>query len=224
MKIDLHLHSKLSSWNGDSIKWESLYESLKRINNNNVKVISFTDHNIFNVKFYNEVKELSKTGGIITLPGTEVNVVTKSGIVAHMLIIFNNNLTDNQLQKIEDSLRLISKTGVSINNINNFLSEYDSIRIIHIGKTDYFRPDDLINLNYDAFEISNHKHHNLKKVLKEGYESSLVSFSDTHSWDVYPQQKTLFTDMDIDINNVFYSIKKALSMKKDYTKKRINND
>lgn len=224
MKIDLHLHSKNSSINGDTIKWDSLYDSLKKVMLNDIKAISFTDHNVFSKELYLEAKKLASTVNICVLPGVELNVINKRDKVSHMLVLFDDNLNDNQLDEIEKKINDLTKTGISINNINDFLSEYNSIRIIHVGKNDYFELEDLDNLNYDAFEITNENHHNFKKIIKNNKISSIVSFSDTHSWDKYPQQSFLETNIPDNDELNFHYIKKCFSEKKNYTQKRIKND
>ncbi|MEG2198502.1 MAG: hypothetical protein RRZ34_01445 [Malacoplasma sp.] len=220
MRIDLHLHSPSSRDNGDSITWESTIESIKKLYNDKVKMASFTDHNTFNINLYKESREIGKTGGIVFFPGLEINVVKNNGKIAHMLIIFPETLNDGELEKIADISKKILKNGISINNINDWYSDFKTIRIIHIGKDDHFTHNDLAQLNYDAFEITNENHPNYLSVSKKGYISSIVSFSDTHHWNKYPQCKELITIID-DINEpTFENLKKCLSQNKRYYKNK----
>ncbi|WPL37952.1 PHP domain-containing protein [Malacoplasma iowae] len=220
MKIDLHLHTLASISNGDTIKWSSLYDTLKKLKVNNVEIASFTDHNIFDYELYKKAYQLALTGKIKLLPGIEVNVVRKNGIIGHMLIIFNDNLTDQELLMLQKEANTILKNGVSLSNINNLFSNFETIRIIHIGKNDFFSYEDLEGLNYDAFEITNEMHPNYKQVLKKGFISSVVAFSDTHVWDKYPQQGELVTIVDDIGEKSFNALKKALKQNKIYYKKR----
>ncbi|EGZ31719.1 PHP domain-containing protein [Malacoplasma iowae] len=220
MKIDLHLHTPASISNGDTIKWSSLYDTLKKLKVNNVEIASFTDHNIFDYELYKKAYQLALTGKIKLLPGIEVNVVRKNGIIGHMLIIFNDNLTDQELLMLQKEANTILKNGVSLSNINNLFSNFETIRIIHIGKNDFFSYEDLEGLNYDAFEITNEMHPNYKQVLKKGFISSVVAFSDTHVWDKYPQQGELVTIVDDIGEKSFNALKKALKQNKIYYKKR----
>ncbi|WPL40130.1 PHP domain-containing protein [Malacoplasma iowae] len=220
MKIDLHLHTPASISNGDTIKWSSLYDTLKKLKVNNIEIASFTDHNIFDYELYKKAYQLALTGKIKLLPGIEVNVVRKNGIIGHMLIIFNDNLTDQELLMLQKEANTILKNGVSLSNINNLFSNFETIRIIHIGKNDFFSYEDLEGLNYDAFEITNEMHPNYKQVLKKGFISSVVAFSDTHVWDKYPQQGELVTIVDDIGEKSFNALKKALKQSKIYYKKR----
>lgn len=218
MKADLHLHTKFSSKNGDSIRWIGLYEVLKKLCFHKIKMISFTDHNYFDAEQYLEARKLCDTVCMSIFPGVEMNVVKKNGVVAHMLILFRENLDENKLYEIEDITRKVLKSGVSINKINDFYNGFDTIRIIHIGKSDHFEWTDLEGLNYDAFEITNRNNDNYLRVLKAGYKSSVVSFSDTHNWDDYPQHnKTLKTIFKNIKDNTFDSLKEILKTNQDFT-------
>lgn len=218
MKIDLHLHTPISTKNGDTIKWFSIYDTLKRIMNNHIKLAAFTDHNAFDLKLYKEAKKLAATANIVLLPGVEINVVRKCGIIGHMLVLFDQNLNDDQLEILNKKINSILKSGISINHINDWFSEFLTIRIIHIGKNDFFEIEDLDNLNYDAFEITNYNHPNYLKVLKSGYKSSIVAFSDTHIWNEYPQHHSLYTDIDSLKKPDFNELKKQLSLNLDFVK------
>lgn len=222
MKIDLHLHSLASVQNGDSIKWDSTYNVIKRIFNAGVKLASFTDHNVFDYKLFKEASLLAKTGGLIFLPGIEVNVVRKNGIIAHMLILFSENLNDDQLLKLSlIAKQNIRKNGVSIAKINDLFSEFETIRIIHIGKSEFFAYEDLDGLNYDAFEVTNFNHPNYLSIIKRGAISSIVSFSDTHIWDDYPQINNLITEIADLKEPTFVLLKKALAKNQIYSKEKI---
>lgn len=218
MKIDLHLHTFLSKSNGDSIKWNSLNETITQLYKHHVKMFAFTDHNTFDANLYIEAKEFAKTGGLVCLPGFELNVIRKNDLIGHMLIIFSDLLSSEQLKNIESTIRQkIRKSGVHINQVNELFNEYETIRIIHVGKNDFFDMEDIKNLNYDAFEITNYHHPNYILFNNNGILSSVVAFSDTHMWNDYPQQKNLYTDIDLD-ELTFKNLKEKLSTKKDYVK------
>ncbi len=224
MKADLHLHSPLSEKNGDVIKWKNLHDSLSKIMNNGVKLASFTDHNAFDLDFYKEAKELASTGNIVLFPGMELNVVRKNGKIGHMLIIFSESLNDEELFNLYKKIRPINKNGISIHEINDWFKEFETIKIIHIGKNDYFECEDLDILEYDAFEITNKDHHNYLKVIKNGYTSSIVAFSDTHTWTSYPQSRWLYTVFEGLKSPTFKDLKELLKTKKDFVKEIRNND
>lgn len=218
MKIDLHLHTPLSKKNGDVIIWTSTLATLKTLIANKIRIAAFTDHNAFDLNLYLEAKKLLQTSNMILLPGVELNVVRKNGIIANLLILFPEDLTIEQLQILNTKINKLVKSGIPLSKANDFLSEFETIRIPHIGKEDYFASEDLQDLNYDAFEVTNEKHRNYLDVLKNGYTSSIVAFSDTHKWNSYPQINNLITVIDMEYPS-FKNLKKALKENKNYTKK-----
>lgn len=222
MKIDLHLHSFASIANGDAIKWESVNATVSKLYKSGVRLASFTDHNVFDVDLYLKCYELGKTGGLIFLPGIEANVVRKNGVIANLIYIFSEKLTKDELLKISKITNSIPKRGITIETANKIFDEFDVLKIPHIGKSDHFKSEDLEYLKFDAFEITSFSNKNYLKVLKDGFVSSVVSFSDTHIWTSYPQQKMLITEMDLNPIN-YNSLKEALKQNKVFSKEAMND-
>lgn len=222
MKIDLHLHSLLSAKNGDSIHWISDFDSMKRLKNNNIEICAFTDHNDFSSSAYKSLRDLAKTGGITLLPGIEVDVKRLNDTIGHLLVIFSNELDDSQLKEIESIARKdLKKTrGISLQSANEIFSSFETIKIPHVGKSDYFTNEDLAILEHDAIEISNYNHPNFNKWKRNGIPKSIVSFSDTHIWKDYPQQSFLITELDLK-EKTFLDLKACLQKNLDFTKERI---
>ena len=64
---------------------------------------------------------------------------------------------------------------------NNIFKEFETIKIPHVGKSDYFKYEDLLKIEYDAIEISNKNNRNFKSFIKhKDIQTSIVAFSDTH--------------------------------------------
>jgi hypothetical protein len=146
-----------------------------------VRLAAFSDHNIFDVELYLECSKLGETGGIVFLPAIEVNVVRKNGVIANLIYVFEENLPIEKLLDIRRITQLeIPKRGITISKANNIFKDFDVIRIPHVGKSDHFKPEDLLDLKYDAFEVTNLSHPNYLKTINEGFETSVVAFSDTH--------------------------------------------
>ncbi|MBX4209769.2 MAG: hypothetical protein K4H23_00945, partial [Mollicutes bacterium PWAP] len=213
MKIDLHLHSLHSSQNGDKIKWISNKESLLMLLNNEIKIGAFSDHNYFNYKFYLEIKNLAKTGDINILPAIEIDVFRKKGIKGNVIIVFDDK--QKNIEKIQDLSKLLNRSMIQLSEIKSIFSYYEYFLIPHVGKSDFLAPEDLEEIESIAYEITNRNHHNFKKVSKNIIKKSIVAFSDTHSWNKYPQNRNLITDVNIKENN-YKELKKALSKNLDY--------
>ena len=222
MRIDLHLHSPFSEPNGDAIKWVDTRTSLIKLVQHNVKIAAFSDHNVFNTKFYKEVRDLSKSANLVILPAIEANVTRNDGKIANLLYIFPETLKDEQLQQIETITKLyIPKKGITIKKANDIFKDFKTIKIPHIGKSDHFKYKDILELKYDAFEVSNLKHPNYVSIMKKGIKTSTVSFSDTHIWKKYPQIKKLITDIELK-EATFICLKNALLKNKVYSKEWID--
>ena len=221
IKIDLHLHSPVSRSNGDSIKWDSWYDSISSLKNNGIKIAAFSDHNRFDSKYYLEGFDLAKSAGILLLPAIEANVVRTDGIIANLIYVFDANLPLEKLNLISEIAKLkLHKRGISLSESMLIFQDFETIKIPHVGKSDYFKSADLKQIDYDAIEITNEKHFNYLAVLKEGIKTSVVAFSDTHIWKSYPQQNKLITVIDKIDEISFNHLKQVFKNNKNYTKRR----
>ncbi|MGL5522268.1 MAG: PHP domain-containing protein [Metamycoplasmataceae bacterium] len=218
-RIDLHLHTRASKFHENSIEWESTHFAISKLNSFGIKIFSFTDHNIFDLKLYKKAKRIAQTGNLLVLPGIEVNVVRKNGKIGNIIYIFSDELSDEQLIKIEEiAKKNIPTRGISLENANLIFADFDHLCIPHVGKADFLELDDLLMINYDAIEITSEDHHNYKKAIKGIDPTSVVSFSDTHIWRKYPQQGKLITE--IEINELSYNqLKKKINEKQKYFRK-----
>lgn len=224
IKVDLHLHSFVSRSNGDGIKWTSLFDSISKLVENNVQIAAFSDHNKLDVNFYIEAKNLAKTANILLLPAIEVNVVRSDGQIANIIYVFDQDLEKDQLGKISEiANQEIPKRGISLTKCNTIFQDFQTIKIPHVGKSDHFKYEDLLQIKYDAIEISNENDKNYLSVTKkEDINTSIVAFSDTHKWNEYPQLRRLITLIDLE-NISFQDLKEALNKNINYTKRRIDD-
>ena len=224
VKVDLHLHSFVSRSNGDGIKWTSLFDAISKLVENNVQIAAFSDHNKLDVNFYIEAKNLAQTANILLLPAIEVNVVRSDGQIANIIYVFDQDLEKDQLIKIcEIANQEIPKRGISLTKCNTIFQDFQTIKIPHVGKSDHFKYEDLLQIEYDAIEISNENDKNYLSVTKkENINTSIVAFSDTHKWNDYPQLRRLITLIDLE-NISFQDLKEALNKNMNYTKRRVDD-
>ena len=224
LKVDLHLHSFVSRSNGDGIKWTSLFDAISKLVENNVQIAAFSDHNKLDVNFYIEAKNLAQTANILLLPAIEVNVVRSDGQIANIIYVFDQDLEKDQLGKISEiANQEIPKRGISLTKCNTIFQDFQTIKIPHVGKSDHFKYEDLLQIEYDAIEISNENDKNYLSVTKkENINTSIVAFSDTHKWNDYPQLRRLITLIDLENIN-FKDLKEALNKNMNYTKRRVDD-
>ena len=126
----------------------------------------------------------------------------------------------NQLEKIQEITKTqIPKRGIALKDVELIFNDFNVIKIPHVGKSDHFKFEDLQAIKYDAIEISNENHKNYLHVKKQNINTSVVAFSDTHKWNMYPEQDRLITVIDNLQNLSFESLKKALTKNLNYTYK-----
>jgi predicted metal-dependent phosphoesterase TrpH len=99
----------VSAPNGDALSLESIEEAIRILHKNNVGIGAFTDHNNFSVEQYLRASKYAKTGNILLLPGIELDVIRNNNIRGNILLVFDNNLNQKQLLKLEKIIKL--KTG-----------------------------------------------------------------------------------------------------------------
>ena len=217
MKVDLHLHTPSSEINGDSINWVSELDSIKKMYSNKIGSFAFTDHNVFNAKRYLMAKKIASTK-LFAFPGVEISILKESGIIAHLIVLFDNTLSHDELVDIEEITRVnLRKKGIKISKVYEIYNKYKIIAIPHVGKGDYFKIDEL-DFIHDAIETTSYENSNYKRWKKMLNNKSVVAFSDTHIWRDYPQNEKLETFIEFD--GTFDDLKKQLNQNKNYTKEK----
>lgn len=225
IKIDLHIHSKASAYKEasgyvDESKIENVDVLLSKLQDNNVNLISITDHNCFDYELYKKIKELINKQPYINikniLPGVEfdVKLEEKSSIACHIICIFDDSNMENVAiiqNKIEKVKKIENKDDYySLNEFENILYEIGiSVLLIAHQKSDL-----------EVKEFSKN-HHSLseavespKEWIKTGYINALeyqkprvqgmiknnlkdmknkfatITGSDCHVWSAYPNKDT----------------------------------
>ena len=86
IKVDLHIHSKASSYKDGIIVEKSNIDNIDvlvdKIDENNISLFSITDHNRFDYELYSKINEKVKTKYSTTknnLPGVEFDVLLEDG-------------------------------------------------------------------------------------------------------------------------------------------------
>lgn len=112
VKIDLHIHSQISS-NKDGKKVKNNTEKnipilIDKLNQNEVNICAITDHDTFSYNLYIKLKEAEEQNNSIqkVLPGIEFSVcfeVGESSEIVHIVTIFSDK-DDNKVKKIESIL------------------------------------------------------------------------------------------------------------------------
>lgn len=216
LKIDLHIHS-IGSKNKD----KGLVEAntiqnipilMKKLEENDINMISITDHNNFEFNIYEEInKQVNKHPSLKKiLPGIEFDVFYKKRL--HVIIIFDDSNID-KLKKIKPILTEYpfdntKEKAYSEKQFKSILQKINLnfISIVHqktdvnatkqnqslgsLGKEEF---NEFIRMDYfDAVEFRNLKVEGMLKNYKEEYNLENLRYivgSDCHQWSCYPQQK-----------------------------------
>ena len=227
INVDLHIHSIFSKYKEGKIKRQDGSEIgivddsdfshidvlLKKLNDNNINMFAFTDHNRFSQELYENTCEIIETSGKYNnikclLPGVEFDVKIEDGKKnCHIITIFDAK-NHNDLVKIETAIMANPLTSK-----NDYYSLIDFENLMKsIGLNTIFiacQRKDLDNPSGGANCISNSVS-DVYEFLKVGFinaleyqksnvegmllnnledfprEMGLVCGSDCHQWEAYP--------------------------------------
>lgn len=108
LQADFHLHTRVDSEFVYSGKEENfIYEYVKKLVAENIRVCVITNHNKFNCHEFKNLKKEAKKNGIYMLPGVELSL--KDGAAGiHVLVVFDDEWIYNREDKdyIQDFLTL----------------------------------------------------------------------------------------------------------------------
>lgn len=218
IKIDLHIHSALSSYKEDNdnilkCNIDNISVLLDRLEENEINLFSITDHNRFDFELYKAIKKTIKEKEYKyvknILPGIEFDVQLEEGKRAcHIITIFNDEIEN--LTKISGILekRLLNtkEQYYTLKQFEDILYDIglSTILIAHqktgLKKNDYTTrslsegtscPEQWISTGYiSALEYRQTRVQGMiKKNLKEiNKKMATITGSDCHNWELYPNK------------------------------------
>lgn len=223
IKIDLHIHSKASAYkeaNGyvDESKIENIDVLLSKVQENNVNLISITDHNNFDYALYKKIKELINKEPYKdinnNLPGVEFDVKLEenSKVVCHIICIFDD-YDEDSICKIQSKIEEVKKLEDGEDYYT--LNEFETI-LYNIGVSVLLIAHQKSDLD---IKNSSQNHHSLSEAvenprewIKTGFINALeyqkprvqgmiknnlremkskfatITGSDCHVWSAYPNK------------------------------------
>lgn len=191
MKIDVHVHTKKTK-SGDAATREIDPKRFSEIvTSTDVKIIAITNHNIFDIEQYNQIrKEINEAVQI--WPGIELDVV-ENNRRGHLIVIVSPNNAVAFSKTIENLTKDITPDDFTI-SIDEVLNKFDTLEPVYIAHYNQKKPniiDDDIN---KIIERTKHKNRVIKEVtnsisagiyISHGYPS--IYGSDLQDWDKYQE-------------------------------------
>lgn len=245
INVDLHIHSIFSKYKEGTIKrddgtevgivdasdFEHIDVLLKKLDNNNINLFAFTDHNRFSQDLYEKTCEIIETSGKYNnikclLPGVEFDVQIEKGKKScHIITIFDARNHDD-LVRIEASInnnQLKSETDFYELTAFEMLMKNIGLNTIFIAcqRKDMDNPkgganciSDSVSDIYEFLKVGfinalEYQKSNVEGMLLNNLKDfprnmGLVCGSDCHQWEVYPLHDE--TDKNINIKR-FFTIK-----------------
>ena len=223
IKIDLHIHSKASAYKEadgyvDESEIENIDVLLSKVQENNVNLISITDHNNFDYALYKKIKELINKEPYKdinnNLPGVEFDVKLEenSKVVCHIICIFDD-YDEDSICKIQSKIEEVKKLEDEEDYYT--LNEFETI-LYNIGVSVLLIAHQKSDLD---IKNSSQNHHSLSEAvenprewIKTGFINALeyqkprvqgmiknnlremkskfatITGSDCHVWSAYPNK------------------------------------
>lgn len=189
MKIDVHTHTKKIK-SGDAVTRNITAQRFEEIiKNTEVKILAVTNHNHFDLKQYEELRDCARETCSIW-PGIELDII-ENGNRAHLLVIVNPRNYVEFDEKAKGILDNKSADTFSI-SIKETVDTFDSLDCLYIAHYMGKKPD----LGDTEIELLRSLTRQPKRVLKEAANSlsagiyishghNSIYGSDVQDWDKY---------------------------------------
>lgn len=168
MKIDFHCHTKKTKLDESESRNVSTELFKEKILLSEVKIVAITNHNLFDIEQYNELKESVKTDCQVW-PGIELDVIGKSSTIGHLILIANPNEADIFSNKMKEILEGFTPDNFSI-KIDELYEKVKTLNLVYVIHC--FKKKELPLSDIEEFEKNMD---NPKRLFKE--PSSLTSIT-----------------------------------------------
>ena len=160
MKIDIHTHTKKCKLGDAPTREISATDFCETILSTEVRIIAITNHNVFDLEQYNEIKN-GLPPDTQVWPGIELDI-REDGSRGHLLVIVSPNVAEQFSQAVD----LITKNTTPDNfeaSIDNVLEAFDSLKPLYVAHYKQKTP----NIADDVLERLTDKTANSSQVIKE---------------------------------------------------------
>jgi len=205
MKIDIHVHTKKIK-SGDAVTRKIEKDRfVEIIRDTDVKILTITNHNHFDLNQYEEFRDGVSTNCQIW-PGVELDILEK-GKRAHLIVIcnpknyiqFDNNVQEILADKNPDTFTI---------SLYEVVEKFDSLDCIYVAHYFVKKP----NLGDEELQILTSLVSNPKRILKEATNAisagiyishghNSIYGSDVHNWDDYVEISKTLPDLRLPVES-----------------------
>ncbi|MDH6253398.1 putative ATPase [Chryseobacterium sp. H1D6B] len=205
MKIDIHVHTKKIK-SGDAVTRKIEKDRfVEIIRDTDVKILTITNHNHFDLNQYEEFRDGVSTNCQIW-PGVELDILEK-GKRAHLIVIcnpknyiqFDNNVQEILADKNPDTFTI---------SLHEVVEKFDSLDCIYVAHYFVKKP----NLGDEELQILTSLVSNPKRILKEATNAisagiyishghNSIYGSDVHNWDDYVEISKTLPDLRLPVES-----------------------
>ena len=202
MRIDLHCHTKRTK-KGDGEGRNVTVELFKeKISNADIRIVAITNHNAFDLKQYNELKEAVK-GCCQVWPGVEIDIQGKSGKY-HLIVVANPDNVQQFSNRVDELFRDkdIETCQLSIEIVYSSLNDCDVIYITHYNKTPSITDEEfeeLVNLVGDKSRVFGEPQNNKSLGIFANHNYNVIIGSDVKNWANY--EKSTFAELKLPVES-----------------------
>ncbi|MBQ3603615.1 MAG: histidinol phosphatase [Clostridia bacterium] len=203
MRIDLHCHTK-STKQGDGDCRNVTSEVFKeKIINSDVRILAITNHNLFDLEQFNELKESVKDFCQVW-PGIEIDAQGSNGNKFHLIVVANPSNVEMFSSKIEQMYqgKNIENCLLSIEEIHHNLNECDIIYIPHLHKKPGISTDDhekLVSLIGDSSRVFGETADNRSLGVFANHDYNVIIGSDVKDWQNY--EDSTFAELKLPVDS-----------------------
>lgn len=202
MRIDLHCHTKRTK-KGDGEGRNVTVELFKeKISNADIRIVAITNHNAFDLKQYNELKEAVK-GCCQVWPGVEIDIQGKSGKY-HLIVVANPENVQQFSNRVDELFRDkdIETCQLSIEIVYSSLNDCDVIYITHYSKTPSITDEEfeeLVNIVGDKSRVFGEPQNNKSLGIFANHNYNVIIGSDVKNWANY--EKSTFAELKLPVES-----------------------
>lgn len=218
MKIDIHTHTKKCKSGDASTREISPADFHETILSTEVRIIAITNHNVFDLDQYEEIKTLLGEDAQVW-PGIELDVID-DGSRGHLLVIVSPKLA-REFSAAVNELTKDSTPDSFTTTIEKILETFDTLNPLYVAHYKQKRP----SLSDKVLETLETKSNNPGCVIKEVTNSisagiyishghSSIFGSDIHDWAKYEELSHELPDLRLPVDSFEHF---CLLLKKDST-------